>query len=236
MTARRVLSILLALSAGSAAHADDPPLAPGQDPGGTAVAVLADGFDYTTPGLAKLLARDGEGEAITWDAVDRDPRPFAAGGRGTDVALAAAGRGGVRIVAVRVAVRDPASLAQGIAFAAETPARLVLVALDGDATAGLDVLKAAAQRFEAVLLVGSVPKLSDDDMKQSESLVSLVLLDAGDDGLAAAGTIARGLGCGQGALAGDSGAALKKAFLERLEGEAPSRCEPEDEAAKGEKR
>lgn len=64
MIAARRRTALIALALGSAnafpgAAGDDPRLAPGRDPGGTAVAILADGFDYTKPELAAVLARDG---------------------------------------------------------------------------------------------------------------------------------------------------------------------------------
>ena len=236
MTLRISLALAISIAAHGMARADDPVLAPGQDPGGVAVAVLADGFDTTRADLARVLARDGEGEAIAWDAVDRDPRPFAAQGAGTDIVLAATARGGVRIVAVRVTPSEAGSLAQGIAFAAATPARIVLVTLDGEGKTGLAVIEAAARRFEALLLVGSVTKLGADDKKMGEGVPNLVLLDAGGDGRAGAETIARALGCGQGALAGETGAELKTAFLARLESEAPSRCAPHDEAPKGEQR
>jgi hypothetical protein len=239
MTARCRLGLALALllASGASACADDPVLKPGQDPAGMAVAILADGFDYTQPEVAKVLARDGEGEAIAWDAVDGDHRPFAREGGGTGVALAAGALGGVRIVAVRVAVGDGASLAQGIAFATGTPARIVLVPVAADAPTGRDVLLAAAQRFGHSLFIGAVRGLgADEARKQSEGLSNLILLAAGDDGLAAAGVVARVLGCGHGALAETSGADLKRGFLDRLDGGSPPRCDPEGNVSNGEQR
>lgn len=171
--------------------------------------------------LAVLLA------LTSASAAHRDPYPFARHGSGTDIALATAVHGGVRIVAVRVAAGGGASLAQGLAFAAETPARIVLVPLAADAQAGLDILRAAAQRFGEVMLVGSVPSLAAADKRQSESLSNLILLEAGDGGLAAADAVARVLGCSRDALAGTTGAELKRAFLDRLDGGSPPRCDPE---------
>lgn len=216
-------------------RADDPVLAPGRDPGGTAVAVLADGFDYTQPELARILARDGEGVAIAWDAVDGDARPFAAQAHGTDVARSAASQGGARVVLVRVDARDAASLAKGIGFAAATPAKIILVMLTEDAKAGLDVLEAAAQRFEAALIVGSVPKLAPEDAAKAQA-ANLVLLDAGEKGTAAGDVIARALGCAQGAPASESSAAVKRALLSRLEAEASAGCKPKGDAREDEKR
>lgn len=220
-------SLALLLLLGSPAHADDPKLAPGRDPGGMAVAVLADGFDYLQPDLAKVLARDGEGEAIAWDALDGDHRPFQGDGRGTDIGKAAAARGGVRIVAVRVATEDPASLAKGIAFAAGTPAVVVLVALDASARDAHKVVLSAAERFKTQLFVMSLPGVTADEKKRSETSGNLVLIDASGDALLGAKAVAHVFGCNRGALTGATGTELKAAFLERV-GEAPSAgCEPE---------
>lgn len=208
----------LALSAVFAAgtHAADPPLKPGRDPSGTAVAILAEGFDYTHPDLARTLARDGEGEAIAWDAVDGDHRPFAKDGAGTDVARAATASGSVRVVPVRIRDGDRASLARAIAFAASTPARIVLVPLPDKAHGEIEVLEAAAAKFTALLLVGSVPTPTDDERKNSEAAANLVLLDAKETPQIAAESVARALGCGAGDLTGETGADRKRAFLERL--------------------
>lgn len=228
--ARTVLGLSLILTMGNAAHADDPVLGPGRDPSGTAVAVLADGFDYTRPGVARILARDGEGEAIAWDTVDGDHRPFARDNDGTGFALAAAALGGVRIVAVRIAPGDPASLAKAVAFAVATPARIVLAPLAAEDRAGADVLVAAAQRFEQTLFVGSASDLTAGEKERGENVPNLLLLDARDRKLAVAETVARALGCGHGELSGTSGSELKRAFLERLDGGSPPRCDAKGDA------
>lgn len=225
---RACIALSLLSLMGSRAIVEDPVLKPGKDPGGTAVAVLADGFDYTRPELAKVLARDGEGEAIAWDAVDGDHRPFAREGGGTDVAVVAAARGGVRIVAVRVATDDRASLAKGVAFAAGSPARIVLVLLEDKERAELAVMSAAAKRFEAILVVVSLPAPTPDEAKAGDSLANLVLLDSAMNKLAAAEDVARALGCGE--LSGDTGVALKRAFLSRLDAKSPAACNPESGA------
>lgn len=81
-SAEPVVPIVLALAwAGAAAMAADAPrkpkLPPGVDPGGLAMAVIGDGIDYTRPEIATRLARDGEGELVGFDLVDRDRLPFA---------------------------------------------------------------------------------------------------------------------------------------------------------------
>jgi hypothetical protein len=78
---RTIFATLLALLASGAAMAApaDPPVPPGRDPGGVAVAIIGPGVDYTQPDIAARLARDGEGEIIGWDFVDNDRRPFEKG-------------------------------------------------------------------------------------------------------------------------------------------------------------
>jgi hypothetical protein len=120
----------LLLVLGAPAWAQDPRLPAGKDPGGTAVVLMTHGLDYTRPEIAKLLARDGEGELIGWDFVDNDNRPFVKGANTmADVALAqaAGAAGGVRIVPVRIDPGDSVSLARAVVFAARTPARVVIV-------------------------------------------------------------------------------------------------------------
>jgi hypothetical protein len=125
----------VAVCAGSfaaSAQTRTPRLPSGSDPGGPAVALVSTGVDYTDPALAKMLARDGEGELIGWDFVDGDNRPFdeangtspaAHGGNATEIAK----RIGLRIVPIRVDPTHPAHLANALVFAARTPARIVLV-------------------------------------------------------------------------------------------------------------
>jgi hypothetical protein len=120
--------LLLVLSAPS--WAQDPRLPAGKDPGGTAVVLMTRGIDYTRPEIAKLLARDGEGELIGWDFIDNDNRPFVKGDNTmADVALAQVlgSAGGIRIIPVRIDPGDSVSLARALVFAAKTPARVVVV-------------------------------------------------------------------------------------------------------------
>lgn len=210
-----------------AALAADPPLKSGRDPSGTAVAILSGGIDYTRPEIARILARDGEGEAIAWDAVDGDHRPFTNQSEGAEIAIAAAALGGVRVIPVRMTEGDRASLAQAIAFAAGTPARIVLVPLSDKARSEIDVLVAAAQKFAHVLFVASLPAPTEDERKKSGAVPNLVLLDAADRKLAAAEAVARALGCGNGAFTEENGAKMKPVFLDRLEpGAAPGDAKP----------
>lgn len=153
--------VLVAATCAALAQGKKPPLPPGRDPGGIAVALIGTGIDYTQAALARQLARDGEGEPIGWDVVDRDRLPFDKaggetrpdwGGDGTALCgLLAAD--GVRLVPVRVDPADPASLARGLAFAAQTPARIVLVPMRGDSREMWEPFRQAAEHFKHLLVV-----------------------------------------------------------------------------------
>jgi hypothetical protein len=210
-------ALIFGMLMSGAARAADPPLKSGRDPSGTPIAILSGGLDYTRPEIARLLARDGEGEAIAWDTVDGDHRPFEKDSEGAETALAAAALGGVRIIPIRITEGDRTSLAQAIAFAAGTPARIVLAPLSEKARTEIEVLAAAAQKFQHVLFIASLPTLTDDEKKRSESVTNLVLLDARDRKLVAAESVARALGCGNADLTGESGAEKKRELLSRLE-------------------
>src|SRR5262249_13897079 len=64
-----------------------PKLPAGLDPGGVAIAILSTGIDYRAADIAQRLARDGEGDLIGWDLVDRDNRPFNEAAAETPAAL-----------------------------------------------------------------------------------------------------------------------------------------------------
>jgi len=119
----------------AAAQGRKPKLPPGSDPGGVAIAILSTGIDYAAPDIAQRLARDGEGELIGWDLIDRDNRPLnakaaetpAAWGGDGNALIRAVGVPGRRAVAVRIDAGDPMSLPKAAAFVAQTPARIVVV-------------------------------------------------------------------------------------------------------------
>ena len=76
---RMVLLLFLAALASApmaVAQTKKPPLPPGRDPGGIAIALLTTGIDCTLPHIARGLGRDGEGELIGFDLADGDNRPF----------------------------------------------------------------------------------------------------------------------------------------------------------------
>jgi hypothetical protein len=141
---------------------DKPPVPPGRDPGGIAVALIGTGIDYTLPQIAPRLARDGEGELIGWDLQDRDRRPFDQskgtaptewGGDATVLANLILGAPVVRLVPVRVDPSDAGALAQALAFVAQTPAGVAVVAMGSPSRPHWEPFRQAAQRFKDVLVV-----------------------------------------------------------------------------------
>lgn len=149
--------LALAVSA-AAAQTPKPRVPPGRDPGGIAVVLLTYGIDYTDAAVARRLARDGEGEVLGLDLVDNDNRPFAAarpslaGIDGTALARLLA-VDGVRIVPVRLKPDDPLSPARAVAFAAQTPARIVVVPMSAGTSAELGPLRQATGHFKELLVI-----------------------------------------------------------------------------------
>lgn len=124
---------------GSSARAGDPPVPPGTDPGGVAVAIIETGVDYTLPVIAEHLARDGEGEIIGWDFIDNDRLPFKAtddleemdySHRGTAMARIVLKRAlSARIAPVRIVTDDEGLIQKSVAFVARTPVKVAALAL-----------------------------------------------------------------------------------------------------------
>jgi hypothetical protein len=149
-----------------------PPVPPGRDPGGIAVALFSTGIDYTDPDIAKCLARDGEGELIGWDMVDNDRRPFPAnpaatpanwGGDGSERVREIGCFPAVRIVPVRIIPSDPASLAKAVAFVALTPARIVVVPMWSSRSDDWEPFRQAAERFDLLFIVAAGDEGRDID-------------------------------------------------------------------------
>src|SRR5262245_50756346 len=143
-------------------RAEKPAVPPGRDPGGAAVALIGTGIDYTLPHIAPRLARDGEGELIGWDLQDQDRKPFDQskgtaprewGGDGTLLASLIIAAPAVRLVPVRVDPSDPVALAHALAFVAQTPARVAVLAMGSASRPHWDPFRQAAQRFKDVFVV-----------------------------------------------------------------------------------
>jgi subtilisin family serine protease len=138
-----------------------PPVPPGLDPGGIAIALIATGVDYTHPEIRDRLARDGEGEIVGIDLIDNDHRPFASSLSGNrdgivDTILARrilATYRHARLVPIRVDPKDKAMLARALAFAATTPARIVAVPLWSDNKETWEFFQQAADQIPDLLLI-----------------------------------------------------------------------------------
>ncbi len=159
-------SFALAMAlAGAPALAADPPVPLGQDPGGTAVAIISTGIDYTIPEIAQSLARDGEGEIIAWDFVDGDNRPYASSAvltevrkrPGTDYANQVSDqttlayrlvKSSLRLIMVRITPDEPLSMAKAAAFIARTPARIVVVSANDVNAEQWEPLRQAAEHLK----------------------------------------------------------------------------------------
>ena len=165
---------MLLLAAGESnaqSSSSKPPVPPGRDPGGVAVAYIGPGVDYITREIAPRLARDGEGEIIGWDFVDNDRRPMDPCGRrdrrviGCDGTLQAhwllTEASECRLVVVRATSDQPQSLIQAVMFVAQSPARIVLLAPEGSEPLDPAFVAGAARRFPRVLFVApqSAPRV-----------------------------------------------------------------------------
>lgn len=135
MAARMVFLLaaaILSLCGGpAAAETPDPKVPAGRDPGGVAVAIVGPGLDYRRPEFHRRLARDGEGELVAWDFADDDPRPFS--GVEVDAALASivlAESPATRLVLARVPAGRHDLIAAAFRFAAQSPARVLLLGAD----------------------------------------------------------------------------------------------------------
>lgn len=122
-----------------------PKLPAGRPANGVPVALLGAGVDYSRADIASRLLRDGEGEAVAWDAIDNDLLPFeraAEAGRpappaaaGTELALILLAEApGASLIPVRIPGAELLGLASGLMFTARTPAAVV-VALGAGSTA-----------------------------------------------------------------------------------------------------
>ena len=169
--ATTVLLAGLAL-AGAPSRAAEPKVPPAPAPDGVAVAILGPGVDYRAPSLVRRLARDGEGDLISWDFADADNRPFEAppADAGTrfaqDLAAAAAG---ATLVIVRERPGDPQAFGHMMSFVAKTPARIVVwPSAAPDRPDWAILLEAAGQtdRFCTACFTGDYPVAFDNQLQK----------------------------------------------------------------------
>ena len=130
------MSFLRVIGTSAALAADkDPPVPPGRDPGGVAIAIIGPGIDYTWSEISKHLARDGEGEIIGWDFVDNDRRPFEHRKNNADnpytsaqwVVLKIIDKApNTRIVPLRVGEPNALQLGRAATYVGQSPAKIAL--------------------------------------------------------------------------------------------------------------
>lgn len=159
------LGFALALLASAAAKSGEgePPVPPGKDPGGVAVALIDSGVNYTLPHIAGRLARDRKGRLLGFDFADDDRQPFdVVPGRrraialhhGTSVAsilLREAPR--ARLAPYRFHPRDYESFARIVAHIARGPARIAVMALGGYRAEDWEAFRRAARAHPEILFV-----------------------------------------------------------------------------------
>lgn len=102
-----------------------PNVPPGAPTRGFAVALISDGIDYTRPAIAARLARDGEGEIVAWDAVDKDRKPFSGDGIANQLVELST----TLVAPIRINPADAASWVEALSFIARSPARVAVVAV-----------------------------------------------------------------------------------------------------------
>lgn len=179
-----VLMATVSLAISAVANPKDPPVPPGLDPGGVAVALIGPGIDYTDPKIAAHLARDGEGELIGYDLVGDDRRPAEnAGERGiSSTALARELLGassGVTLAPFRISMSDRTTLVRAIGMMAETRAGIAVLISRDASEPDRQVLEEASKRFPDLLFI--VPNLGlplDANAPALVELPNLILTDA----------------------------------------------------------
>lgn len=132
---------------------EKPPLARAQPTQGTAFILATTGIDYTRPGVAVRLARDGEGEAIAWDAVDGDRLPFGADDEQSRLVVLAP----AYVIPVRVLPELGVSSDAAMTFARRTPARVIVVPwrlVEAPSSREFVAALAAAKEFLVIVAAG----------------------------------------------------------------------------------
>jgi hypothetical protein len=154
--ARHLVVLLTVLMSAMPAAAADPDVPPGRDPGGTAVALISKGIDYTAPAIASRLARDGEGELIGWDFAGNDPRPFGQNGEDAIAGAVIRASRGQRWILVRADAERAESLASALAFIARTPAKAAVLTVGPLPRAAWEPFRSAALQLPHISI--SVPE------------------------------------------------------------------------------
>lgn len=168
VVSRPALILMLGLALIPPVQADPLPLAPGQDPGGVAIAVVAPAVELTDTALLQRIARDGEGVAIGWDfskstADDASGKTTSGSDQELDVTragvtstLQALGAStDFRLVPVWFNPSHAETLGRAIAFVAKTPATLALVPFSSCEKSDWAAFEAAARHFSQLLFLAA---------------------------------------------------------------------------------
>lgn len=184
----QLVAVFAVLIAGHAsALAGDPPVPAGRDPGGRAVAFITTGVDYTKPPLAKMLARDGEGEIIGYDFVDDDRRPFGQPGD-SDIAEVIIGEGqATTLIPIRADLSATVAAGRAIKYAAETRSRIIAISQPVTIASQANLVSAAASHFSNHLFI--VPVSHADSTATIAKAGNLILVTAAGSGGEAAAAI-----------------------------------------------
>lgn len=161
----------------------DPKPPPGSAKPGTPIAMIGPGADYTQPGIAAMLDRDGEGEPIAWDFADNDARPYSGAGPGhEDALLLAANTNNARLILIRQPLPDPKAFAEMIVFIAQTPARIVLWSEAQPRRPDWPTFEIAVKRLPHLLFV--IPETTDPKASPPPDLPNLLVVAAAKPPLA----------------------------------------------------
>lgn len=174
-----------------------PRVPPGVDPGGVAVAIIGSGIDYTRSQFSSRLARDGEGEIIGWDFIDNDRRPYHRCDAGSAdpcpiefLGWLAIADKPARLIFMRAGSDRPQSLVQAVLAAAQTPARVVLLA--SFPPPPLQFLIEASQRNPGMAFIGVVAGSGEHGAPQVQEANYLgIRFDSATSAIQAARTAAR---------------------------------------------
>jgi Subtilase family len=176
-----ILLLLAPLCAAAGSLDAKPPVPPGVDPGGLAIAIVGNGIDYGRSDIARRLARDGEGELIGWDFADNDRRPFKSTDelesvgythRGTAVALTLLKRTkSARLIAVKIPAENDSAVIKSLALVAQTPARVAVLTLKHNSVALWSSIREAMRATKSkFLLIVSTSDDSEDPDRIKEHL------------------------------------------------------------------
>lgn len=153
-----MLACVMVLGAfAEAMAAGKPRVPPGRDPGGVAIAIVGPGIDYTQAGIAERLARDGEGEIVGFDLIDKDRHPFEENDGSSQMFLADLLEPEVpsRLAVFRANPADRVSMAKALSYVSKSPARIVFLPDGFPETRAPDFkfLAAASKQFPQLLFV-----------------------------------------------------------------------------------